>query len=128
MKVAVTGGRSFFARSFVYEVLDELRVTLPITFLIEGGATGADRFAQEWAVERGIPYLTFEANWKAAGNAAGHWRNRRMLLVGRPERVIAFPGGTGTADMKRQARENHIEVIDLKERYDLKRATIEATA
>ena len=36
-----------------------------------------------------------------------------MLDEGKPDLVIAFPGGKGTADMARRAREAGIEVIEV---------------
>lgn len=67
--------------------------------VIEGGATGADEFAREWAQARGLEYRTFPADWKKYNKAAGYVRNRQMLEEGRPEAVIAFKGGKGTRMM-----------------------------
>jgi hypothetical protein len=36
-----------------------------------------------------------------------------MLDDGKPELVVAFPGGRGTADMMRRAREAGVEVIEV---------------
>ena len=41
-------------------------------------------------------------------------RNREMLERGRPDLVIAFPGGPGTANMVKLAREAGIEVIKVR--------------
>ena len=38
------------------------------------------------------------------GNAAGPIRNQRMLDHGKPDIVVAFPGGSGTADMVKLSR------------------------
>lgn len=50
------------------------------------------------------------ADWKRFGRAAGVLRNTAML-ADRPELVIAFPGGKGTADMVRKAKAAGLEVI-----------------
>lgn len=42
---------------------------------------------------------------------AGPDRNQRMIDEGRPDLVVAFPGGRGTADMIRRATEAGIEVF-----------------
>jgi hypothetical protein len=38
-----------------------------------------------------------------------------MLAEGRPDFVVAFEGGNGTADMIRQARAAGVEVLDYRE-------------
>ena len=68
-------------------------------------ARGADRFAQEWANANGVAWIVYDANWTKHGRAAGPIRNQQMLDEGRPTLVVAFPGGRGTADMVRRARE-----------------------
>jgi hypothetical protein len=39
------------------------------------------------------------ADWNRLGPGAGHIRNQRMIDEGKPDAAVAFPGGTGTADM-----------------------------
>jgi hypothetical protein len=36
-----------------------------------------------------------------------------MIAEARPDLVVAFPGGAGTADMVKQARAARIEVIEI---------------
>ena len=57
-----------------------------------------------------IECLTFPADWKTYGRAAGPLRNARMIAEGKPDLVLAFPGGRGTADMTRKARAAGVEV------------------
>lgn len=71
--------------------------------MIEGGQRGADRLARDWAIARGVPKQTFEAEWSRYGPAAGPIRNQRMLDEGKPDRVLAFPGNIGTRDMMAKA-------------------------
>lgn len=97
----------------VYAVLNKLHREAGIGCLIEGGALGADRLAQDWANGTGIPVETYEADWENQGSFAGPARNARMLAEGRPDLVIAFPGGRGTADMMRKARKAGVEVIEI---------------
>src|SRR3569833_724971 len=99
MKVLVCGGRRYTDQTFAFAVLDRVHVKRPITLIIEGGATGADRFAREWAIARGVRYQTFEANWQRYGNRAGPVRNHTMLREGKPDFVVAFAGGSGTAHL-----------------------------
>lgn len=84
------------------------------TCVINGGAKGADRHAKKWAEVNSIPVETFKARWRQDGNkAAGPIRNQRMIDEGKPDLVIAFPGGKGTADMVRRARAAGIPVQEV---------------
>lgn len=113
MRLLVCGGRDFNNISRVFHVLHAINAKRPVTLLIEGGAQGADRLAREWARANDVPVLTFEADWKAHGKAAGPIRNGRMIHEGKPDGVVAFPGGRGTANMVEQALENGIKVMEV---------------
>lgn len=43
-------------------------------------------------------------------NAAGPIRNQHMLDIGKPDVVLAFPGGRGTEDMIRRAEKAGVPV------------------
>lgn len=111
MKIIVCGGRDYKNKAFVYKKLDELHAERPITKLMQGGATGADAFANQWAHNNKVLNHTYDADWKKYGPSAGPIRNRRMLYGGKPDLVVAFPGGKGTANMLKLAREAGVEVI-----------------
>jgi len=83
-----------------------------ITHIIHGGAHGADAGAEQWALASAIPVTCFRADWEQYGRQAGPLRNARMLAEGRPDAVIAFPGGAGTADMVRKARAAGLPVVE----------------
>lgn len=85
-----------------------------ITTVIHGGARGADEGAARWGESESVPVLAFPAAWKKHGKAAGPIRNARMIRDGKPDVVIAFPGGRGTADMIRQAEAAGIPVRRIK--------------
>jgi len=99
VRVLVCGGRDYNDRETVGRVLSNLNPSL----VIEGGATGADRLARLWAARTTTDVDTYEADWRTHGKAAGPIRNQRMLDEGKPDLVVAFPGGRGTADMIRRA-------------------------
>jgi hypothetical protein len=104
MRVLVCGGRDFSDVTLLRSALDAHHEKSPITLLIHGAAPGADTLAGEWAEAKGIPVSPFPANWKVLGRAAGPIRNKQMLDDGRPNLVIAMPGGRGTANMVNQAK------------------------
>ena len=112
MRVLVCGGRHFDDTRAVWDALDAQNARRPITLLIEGGEGGADLSASNWAVARGIRHETFRAARKTQGWAADPIRNQRMIDEGKPDLVIAFPGGRRAADMVRRARMAGIEVLE----------------
>jgi hypothetical protein len=112
MKILVCGGRAYAGKQRLFLVLDRLHAERPITLVIQGGATGADALAGQWATRRGIPQKIYRAEWKLHGKAAGMIRNRQMLEEGHPDLVVAFPGGSGTANMVGLARKAGVEVIE----------------
>jgi hypothetical protein len=109
MHAIICGSRDYANAAFLFDDLDRLGVLFPITGIIHGAQTGADTLAGRWARLRRIPETPVPADWDRLGAAAGPERNRRMVAM-RPDLVIAFPGGTGTADMMRQARAAGIRV------------------
>lgn len=107
VRLLVTGGRDFSDREAVYAALNAANHKRTIKVLIHGGATGADSLADDWARGLGIELLPFPVlpqDWKLLGKKAGPLRNQRMLDHGKPDGVIAFPGGAGTNDMLLRAR------------------------
>lgn len=113
----VCGGRDYRDRAFLRRTLDEIRAERGTpTFVISGGATGADTLAEEWRKDCLLPGVVLEADWDAHGRSAGHKRNSLMLTSLRlfkdaRKLVIAFPGGDGTADMVEQAEAAGVEVL-----------------
>jgi YspA, cpYpsA-related SLOG family len=114
MRVLVCGGRDYgrtvAERNALYEAISALRPTA----IIHGGASGADSVADAW----GMAYLPAEthiyaADWAKHGRAAGPIRNQQMIDEGKPDVVLAAPGGRGTADMVRRAKDAGIEVIEV---------------
>lgn len=86
--------------------------------IIHGGARGGDRIGDEWAVLNWCNIHEFKADWEKYGKRAGYLRNVQMLEEGKPDLVIAFPGGTGTAMMVDLALKAGVEVADLRNSYN----------
>lgn len=112
-RVLVCGGRSYAGYARLSVVLDHYHASNPFSCLIHGAYRGADTLADTWAKSRGVPVLPFPADWQTYGNSAGPLRNARMLAEGKPTLVIAFPGGSGTADMCKQARRQNVPVLEV---------------
>lgn len=111
--VLVCGGRDYEDNEQVNFILSFHHAEVPIELLIEGGARGADTHANYWATDRGIHVAQVKANWNKYGRAAGWKRNAAMLLL-KPDFVIAFPGGAGTASMVNLAKARGVTVIEVK--------------
>ena len=112
----------------MFAALDAMHAQEPITRLAHGACgwdrdrpatctpdklEGADRWAHEWATERGVPVQTYAAKWTAQGRSAGPRRNGEMLHQERPNVVVAFPGARGTADLIRQAESMRLRVTQV---------------
>lgn len=108
-RVLVTGGRDFTNRPVVNATLTALHEARPIGTLVCGGARGADMLAVEWAIANGVKVAIYPADWRQHGDAAGPLRNQAMVAT-RPDHVVAFPGGAGTADCVRRAEHADIPV------------------
>jgi len=107
MKILVCGGRNFNDGKWFFDELDKLNPK----HVISGGAQGADQLAISWAKYYCVPYTVFPANWGVHGKAAGPIRNKRMLDEGKPDLVLAFPGGAGTMNMVSQALKAGVKVL-----------------
>ena len=135
MNILVCGGRMYGFKfenekkvvdkevaKFAFGVLNKIAASYSINFdpvdnwlptdicIISGGADGADKLAEDWAVINYCQWKTFPADWRRYGKAAGPIRNQQMIDKGKPDLVVAFPGGRGTANMIMLAKENEIPV------------------
>jgi predicted Rossmann-fold nucleotide-binding protein len=102
------GREVFLLRETLGHLFDERKVSTVIT----GGARGADSHAFRFARQQGRHTLVFKADW-SLGKRAGPLRNQKMIDEGRPDLVVAFPGGAGTADMIAKARAAGVEVVEI---------------
>lgn len=108
-RVMVTGGRDYRDREAVELEILASRPSL----IIVGCSHGADAIARSLAYQRAIPCAVFRAPWDTLGPSAGPRRNGWMVEHGKPDLVLAFPGGKGTADAVRQARAAGVEVREV---------------
>lgn len=111
MRLLVCGGRAFKDKAFMWSALNGIP---EISCIVTGGQrlwnpeirrwVGADWLAIEWALEKQIPFIGHPAPWNVNGRAGGPMRNGEMLRMWQPDKVLAFPGGDGTADMVKKAQ------------------------
>lgn len=113
MRVLVCGGRDFIDYGLVYRTLDKIKDQEIVSCVIHGGARGADSLGKRWADETETPSREFPADWNRYGKSAGYVRNKQMLDEGRPNLVVAFPGGKGTYMMIKLAKEAGLEVLEI---------------
>lgn len=108
-RVLVCGGREYADKDILWDYLDARLREWRFAVLIHGGARGADRLADAWAMARDVQPAACRANWSLQPRAGGMIRNNRMLIL-QPQAAIAIPGGTGTADMIKRCESAGIEV------------------
>lgn len=116
-RLLVCGGRDFADEaSFAYCIYWFEVLYGPISMIIEGRAKGADTIARKWSNifleqdSEGYP-----ADWEGLGKAAGPIRNQQMLDEGKPDYVLAMPGGKGTQDMIERAVKAGIKVLTIRD-------------
>lgn len=107
-RIIVTGSRDWRDRYVVYRALDQAVTdlngwltpdpygnTLPdprLVTVVHGGCpTGADAFADDWAVENLLVPVVFRADWATHGLSAGPLRNKAMVAAG-GVLLLAFVG------------------------------------
>lgn len=124
-RVLVCGGREYVDGDRVWRELNSEHKQEQITKIIHGNAgkerggyiiCGADRYADAWAIANRIDravYAILDNYWKEFGKIIGPIRNQIMLDREAPNKVIAFPGGRGTADMIRRAKAAGVPVREV---------------
>ena len=90
MRVLVCGGRDYTNKEKVYTTLYSI--------------------CDEFAVVHWTGLDVYPADWERYGLSAGYRRNRQMLEEGKPDLVVAFPGGKGTNMMVDIARKAGVPV------------------
>ncbi|TAA50919.1 DUF2493 domain-containing protein [Shinella sp. JR1-6] len=109
-RIIVCGGRDFWDFIALKAALDRIHKETPITLLIHGNASGADRLSGSWAKINNVSVHPVPAQWAKFGKSAGPRRNQNMLGL-KPDMIVAFPGGRGTADMVRRAFVAGVKVV-----------------
>jgi hypothetical protein len=111
--VLICGDRHWKNYDSILSVVKRLVAKYGNVKIVEGGCTGADEMAKKAAIECGLEYVEYPADWNKFGKAAGPIRNQQMLDDEHPNIVIAFhtniKNSKGTKDMVLKARKAGIE-------------------
>ncbi len=99
----IVGSRTFND----YEYMKSVLKWYNIRKIVSGGAKGADKLAERYALEYDIPNQVFEADWNRHGKAAGPIRNKQIIEA--CEELIAFHDGKskGTMHSIKFAKQNN---------------------
>jgi hypothetical protein len=121
MRIAIIGSRKFKDQEILNAVLSEE----DITFIVSGGAQGADTLGVNYAKKNNIPYKEYLPNWKDLSNPdavikQNQWgqydalagMRRNTFIAEDCEKVIAFidEESKGTLDTVKKARKLGIPV------------------
>lgn len=77
MKLAIIGSRDFSDYLCLKQALEPYKTKL--TLVVSGGARGADKLGEQWAVENNIKTLIFLPDWDKFGKRAGFIRNEDII-------------------------------------------------
>ncbi|MFZ6014266.1 MAG: DUF2493 domain-containing protein [Bacteroidota bacterium] len=95
MRVAVIGSRRFENKGKLFATLSSLEShgvpSGKISLIVSGGALGADKLAEAFALEHGIPLLIFRPEYDRFGRNAPLKRN--FKIVDSADLVVAFWDG-----------------------------------
>jgi predicted Rossmann fold nucleotide-binding protein DprA/Smf involved in DNA uptake len=112
-KIAIIGSRDFKNKRLVDETMKPLLDRFHITYIVSGGAKGADTLGVQWANKHNIPTKVHYPDFKKRKRAY-HFRNR--LIVQDADIVVAFwnTHSTGTKYTMNYAKSLEKELIVIK--------------
>jgi len=90
-KVIIAGGRDFSDEELLAASCDRLLKDLEEVEIVSGGANGADRLGEFYAIDRDFLIKRFPADWEKHGKRAGYLRNQKMAEYA--DILIAFWDG-----------------------------------
>ncbi len=111
----IAGSRNYTDRDTFNRVTEEyIDSEDAFTVIVAGGAAGADELAKDYALEHGLQYIEFPADWEKYGRAAGPKRNDEMVkfIKEKNGRALYFWDGEskGTKQCIESARKNGVDV------------------
>lgn len=115
MRIAFSGGREYADQFTVLSIIVFLR-RRGMSVICHGACPrGLDRLVDEIgsAFVKPESLKRYPADWNRHKRAAGHVRNLFMLKDFRPDFLVAFPGGPGTANCVQNAKKLNIPVVQI---------------
>lgn len=90
VRIIIAGGRDF-ANSELLKTSCDLILAGRQCEIVSGGARGADRLGEFYAIDKNLPIRRFPADWDKFGKRAGFLRNSEMANYA--NELIAFWDG-----------------------------------
>lgn len=117
MKTIIAGSRDITDPAILDSALIAWGWGSEITAVVCGEASGADELGRKWAEAHAIPILSYPADWKTHGKAAGPLRNAQMVEVA--DALLALWDGksAGTANIIKLARAKQAKLNAVGERF-----------
>lgn len=103
-RVIIAGSRCFNDYEYLKKCMDFYLKNQKDVVVLCGEAHGADTLGKRYAQERGFSVLSFPADWRRFGRAAGPVRNRAMSAQADACVVFWVGGSPGSASMVAEAR------------------------
>ena len=105
VRIIICGSRNWKDRKMIEDYILTLEKG---SVILQGVCRGADKIARYLGKKHGFEVEDYEADWDNFGLGAGPERNKRMILKGKPDKVVAFhddiSNSKGTKDMIKQAK------------------------
>lgn len=113
--LAIVGSRDFDNFTILSEAIDNfIEKHGEISYIVSGGAKGADSLAEKYAKINNIKMKIFKPDWKKYGKAAGIIRNKD--IVDNSTHLIAFrinnSRGTTNSIMRAQKKKMYVKIYD----------------
>lgn len=91
IRLVIAGSREFEDYELVERVMHEIRRKYDVVEIISGGARGADRLGERYALEHDINLTRVVPEWDRYGKRAGYIRNEVMAKI--TDAVLVFWDG-----------------------------------
>ena len=93
-KVGIIGSRSITHKEYVWAILEG--EASHAACILAGGAVGVDRLTEDYAYEKGIPFVLFKPYFlldPAAPYSVRHYFTRNKQIIDNSDRVVAIYDG-----------------------------------
>lgn len=111
MRLILAGGRHFDDSRMVSDALSALNRIRPFAVLIHGGCPGIGIPAEAWGRRHGIHIVRYPPP-RAGSRVDNERRDEFMISDGRPDLLLAFPGGRRTQRLCSLAAQAGVERIE----------------